>query len=86
MQKVLVHVKGHSLMRMQKDALLKAIKEQAEGVYEAWHSAVYRRTQQLATARASGSKDYVRCTIKAAHFLELTQKWCAPARHVCGLC
>lgn len=61
---------------MQKDLLLRAIKEQAERVYEAWQSTAYRMTQQLSSVKGGSKKDFVRYTIKGAHFLELTQKWC----------
>lgn len=66
---------------MQKDALVAAIKSQADRAYEAWQSAAYRRTQALAAQPgAPPAKDFVRYTLKGAHFLELMQKWCA--RHI----
>jgi hypothetical protein len=70
---------------MQKDLLLKAIKEQAEKVYETWQSTAYRKTQQLSSVKGGSKKDFVRYTIKGAHFLELTQKWYAKCASCCLL-
>lgn len=66
---------------MQHEPLLRAIKDQAERVYDAWQGAAYRRTQQMAAQQEGSLRDFVRHTIKAAHFLELTQKWCASGSH-----
>jgi hypothetical protein len=62
---------------VQKEALLKAVKEQAEVVYEAWQTAAYRSTQRMAAQQDGSIKDFARHTIKAAHFFELMQRWCA---------
>lgn len=62
--------------RLQLEALQKAAKEQSKVVYNAWRQTAYNRLQNLAT-RAGSLADFTRFTLKQAHFLELSQQWCA---------